>query len=491
MLPTIFSDIETKLNFDFDAIDQYVNSNCDNSYYIDNLHSPLQNQDKNKIVKDYFKSIIGGYNHILISKYLQNYNSLSHNILLPYLNDWNNEISIDNLVIISNPKDSERIAKRHIKKAPIFKSVVNDSVISTTDNDDWKNQRYELNNYFLPNYSLKKLFNLSKERANISEEILKTLSNNYTNSVNMSEYFLNETQSQLQLVLFGFNKEFEQKTNKRIRDVFVGINTEYAKEFSLSALNETLISNGPLSEYFKTSKEKLEKNIGNILLFAFAGHDTTGHTLTWLLYELCKHPKYKQKLIEEIDNYWNNNTIENYESFTELPYMTRCIAETLRLWPALANGTFRELEQDDYISGIDGNVELPKGTYCQIFNWTRHRNPELWGEDADSFNPERDFDNKELWANNFSGYLTASERYSPFTYSPRNCLGRNFSHIEMRLILLNIFKNHDFYLDKEQEKHVDDPKYLGLNFFTLGPSSILDDELLGMYINVFKRNSNL
>ena len=149
MLPTIFSDIETKLNFDFDIIDQYINSDCDNSYYIDNLHSPLQNQDKNKIVKDYFKSIIGGYNHILISKYLQNYNSLSHNILLPYLNDWNNEISIDNLVIISNPKDSERIAKRHIKKAPIFKSVVNDSVISTTDNDDWKNQRYELNNYFL------------------------------------------------------------------------------------------------------------------------------------------------------------------------------------------------------------------------------------------------------------------------------------------------------------------------------------------------------
>ena len=50
MLPTVFSDIETKINFDFDTIDQYVNSNCDNFYYIDNLHSPLQSQDKNKIV---------------------------------------------------------------------------------------------------------------------------------------------------------------------------------------------------------------------------------------------------------------------------------------------------------------------------------------------------------------------------------------------------------------------------------------------------------
>ena len=31
-----------------------------------------------------------------------------------------------------------------------------------------------------------------------------------------------------------------------------------------------------------------------MLLFSFAGHDTTGHTLTWLLYELCKEPKYKK-----------------------------------------------------------------------------------------------------------------------------------------------------------------------------------------------------
>ena len=42
----------------------------------------------------------------------------------------------------------------------------------------------------------------------------------------------------------------------------------------------------------------------NILLFAFAGHDTTGHTLTWLLFELCRHPQYKQKLK-------NNNTLDS------------------------------------------------------------------------------------------------------------------------------------------------------------------------------------
>ena len=70
--------------------------------------------------------------------------------------------------------------------------------------------------------------------------------------------------------------------------------------------------------------------------------------------------------------------------------------KTLRLWPAVPNGTFRELEEDDYIIGKnDKPVLLKKGTYIQIFNWAKHRNPELWGEDADIFNPDRHFNPDE------------------------------------------------------------------------------------------------
>ena len=47
--------------------------------------------------------------------------------------------------------------------------------------------------------------------------------------------------------------------------------------------------------------------------------------------------------------------------------------ETLRLWPALANGTYREIEKDEIITGYDDQpVTLEKGTYCQIINWTRN-----------------------------------------------------------------------------------------------------------------------
>ena len=73
----------------------------------------------------------------------------------------------------------------------------------------------------------------------------------------------------------------------------VGISPEYLHQYTKEALQETIISDGPLSKLFKNN-DSLEKKIGNMLLFTFAGHDTTGHTMTWLIYELCKHPHHKR-----------------------------------------------------------------------------------------------------------------------------------------------------------------------------------------------------
>jgi cytochrome P450 len=80
----------------------------------------------------------------------------------------------------------------------------------------------------------------------------------------------------------------------------------------------------------------------------------------------------------------------DYDDLTRLPFMTQCVMETLRLWPAVPNGTFREMQFDDVITGPGGkDVKVPKGTYVQILTWPRHRNKDLWGEDADEFNPVR------------------------------------------------------------------------------------------------------
>jgi len=486
-IPSFFSEKETILSFDYSQINKYINSSIDKSFFIPNLSPP---DDRHNLCSEYLKSILQGYNHIYISKILENINNPSANICLPLLNQWNDKLSIDNIVIINNPDDAKRICKYHIKKAPIFKELLNDSIISTTDNENWKNQRNEMNSAFLPNLSLSKIFPESVKRSKLSIELLIKMSDDYTEPVNMSDFFLNETQAQLQKAMFGFSDEFESKTNKRIRNVFAGINTEYLDGFISEALKETQKSNGPASKIFQNSND-LQTNIGNMILFAFAGHDTTGHTLTWLLYELCKNPHYKRKLIQEIDQYWDNNPDENYDTFNQLPFMTKCITETLRMWPALDNGTYRELENDETIHGINGNeIILEKGTYCQIINWTRHRNPDLW-TDPHIFNPDRNFKDSEIWDyKGFGAYNLESDRFSPFTYGPRNCLGKNFAHMEMRIILLNIFKNHDFILEQKQMNTINDPKYMGINTFTMGPQDV-HGGLIGMYMNIHLRKSKI
>ena len=488
MIPTLFSDKTELLTYDYDKLREWVDGESDHSVYHENLSVP---RDKGPLCVRYYKSIMLGYNHRFIDKTLQTLWTRS-NIAFPLLHQWHGSPRIDTLVIINHPDDAQRICKRHVKKTPIFKSFLYDSLISTTDNDDWKAQRSTMNMAFLPILSLQKIFPKSQQRAHLCMDVLRQMSDSYTKPVNMSEFFLSETQAQLQLSMFGFSNEFQEGTNKQIRDAFSGIDVGYTDTFASHALDEMKTSQGPLSQIFDPSDDEFKQK-GNMLLYAFAGHDTTGHTLTWLLYELCRHPRYKQELIQEIDAYWSRHPTETYESFHELPFMTRCLMETLRLWPALANGTYRELETEETIQGIDGQpVQIPKGTYCQIINWTRHRNPELWGSDVSTFNPHREFHDSEIWDHaGFGMYHVASDRFSPFTYGPRNCIGKNFSHMEMRLILLNLFKSYDVSLSEVQQRFLGTTPSPEVNLFTMGPKSPYTEELYGMYLHVRPRKSRL
>ena len=145
-------------------------------------------------------------------------------------------------------------------------------------------------------------------------------------------------------------------------------------------LEELELSDGPLSQAMKDRNSESDSKseiFGNALIFPFAGHDTTANTLTWLIYELGKNNDTMTKLQKEVDNFWLDIKDQDnitFEDFKKLPYMTRCIMEILRLWTAIPNGTSRELVEDDYIVGKGGeSVKIPKGTYVQIPNWTRHR----------------------------------------------------------------------------------------------------------------------
>ena len=428
--------------------------------YIDNfnyellkkLGSPCNKFTVNFILNEIDKETMKGKNLILYEKYQKIFcdDGLSSNFVVPFV-DYEYTVDfkkhIRDLTVINNPNDAERIVENHVKKMANLKPYVLDSIISTTNVDNWRAQREDYQPAFSINHSLKKIIPISNNCAKESVDKLWKLSENGSKEVNINEFLLNETHGQLQKAMFGFSDEFENRTNKKIRDTFSGDNEEYKKYMVKDLLSEVRISNGPLSKAMnKRSKKNLTKTEapGNALIFSFAGHDTTGNTLTWLIYEISKNKSYQAKLQTEVDEFWLNQKDKEieYMDFKKLPFMTRCIMETLRLRTPLPNGTFRELLDDDYVIGLNGEkVLLGKGSYVQIPNIFRHLNPKLWGNDSRIYNPEREFKDEELWYNSvINSYNPSTERFSPFTYGPRDCIGKNFSQIEMRLILLYLIK---------------------------------------------------
>mmetsp|Transcript_6236 Transcript_6236/g.7584 ORF Transcript_6236/g.7584 Transcript_6236/m.7584 type:complete len:575 (+) Transcript_6236:49-1773(+) len=412
---------------------------------------------------------------------------------------------LTSMVIINNPEDAARIARLHVKKAPNFTPQLFDSIISTQNNQYWGIQRDHFVEIFLPKKSLAQIFPTSLARAQKccdKMDALRKASGEY--GVQVHDFFLHEAQAQLQMALFGMDEEFMEKTNKGIRDAFAGINPdmEFAKNMCLEMLDkvgsnpnfsvpseEEVVSGkkpvfGPLSKIVYEASNTLDMNLkdqfGNMMLILFAGHDTTGHTMTWLTYELAKHPEYQQKLHQEVDQFFKdlNGRDPVYEDCEKLPFLTRCVMETLRLWPAVLNGTFRQLQYNEEIVGPGGKpVALPKGTYVQIPNWSRHRSKNLWGEDAEEFNPMREFSEDEVWGGHFKGYNPASKRFSPFTFQPRDCLGKNFAQMEMRMILAHLFHKFSFSLSEPYKQWNSDSAPLENNQGTSGPRDLTPEGL--------------
>ncbi len=398
------------------------------------------------------------------------------NIVVPTLMSSDDETPFKtNMVILNNAEDCLRIAKNHVKKMPNFSSVLFQSLISTTDNDHWKKQRSFMNEIFLPKMSLAKIFPISLERAKVCADRLDKIRLNPKkpeHGVQMHEFYMYEAQAQLQLALFGMDNEYMERSNASIRDAFngnprpnegvgfwcfdmmqqVGKNSAFAAVSDPEVLSGEKELFGPLSKNVDNLATTMDMNVrdqfGNMFLILFAGHDTTGHTMTFLTYELAKHPEYQKRLHDEVDKFYEmlGGRDMTYEDLDHLPFLTRCVMETLRLHAAVANGTFRELQYDDYVIGPGGKPTLlKKGTYVQVVNQLRQRNPTYWGEDANEFNPDRDFKDDEIWGGEtFAAFNPSSARFSPFTFAPRDCLGKNFAQMEMRTILANVFHKFSF-----------------------------------------------
>ncbi|KAF8499905.1 cytochrome P450 [Hysterangium stoloniferum] len=174
----------------------------------------------------------------------------------------------------------------------------------------------------------------------------------------------------------------------------------------------------------------------NILL---AGRDTTMATLTFVIYCLSQNPSVLATLRAEILETVGSSQIPTYEAIKECRYLRAVINETLRLYPPVPLN-FRRCKNSITWPARDGGLPfyIPGGVDVAYSTWLMHRRTDLWGPDAEIFDPDRFLDaraHKYLAANPFI--------FLPFNAGPRICLGQQFAYNEVSCMLVRILQSFD------------------------------------------------
>ncbi|KAI6777585.1 Cytochrome P450 [Emericellopsis cladophorae] len=151
-----------------------------------------------------------------------------------------------------------------------------------------------------------------------------------------------------------------------------------------------------------------------------------------LLDEAERVDKTRQaKLRREIDETLRGRQ-PTYEDIKSMVYLGRIVRETLRMYPPIPfNG--RVAVCDTVLprgGGPDGKapIYVQKGRQIAYSVFPMHRRADLWGSDADEFQPDR--------------WETARPRfaYLPFSAGPRICPGQHFATIESSYFLTRLLQ---------------------------------------------------
>ncbi|XP_035944966.2 cytochrome P450 4F3-like isoform X1 [Halichoerus grypus] len=175
--------------------------------------------------------------------------------------------------------------------------------------------------------------------------------------------------------------------------------------------------------------------------FMFEGHDTTASGLSWVLYNLAKHPEYQERCRQEVQELLRDREPQEIEwdDLAQLPFLTMCIKESLRLHPPVTV-IARRCTQD--VGLPDGRV-IPKGSTCVISIFGIHHNPSIW-PDPEVYNPFR-FDPEIPQKRSPLAFI-------PFSAGPRNCIGQTFAMTEMKVVLALTLLRFRFLPDEEEPR---------------------------------------
>jgi len=180
-------------------------------------------------------------------------------------------------------------------------------------------------------------------------------------------------------------------------------------------------------------QQEIEAQVWNILL---AGSDTTGTSLSWIVYWLMQNPKVQAEIAAEVERLLGNRDLpESFEEVQKFKVIDNVIHEALRLCPP-APILLLKANRDTQLGG----VSLPEGAHISLLC-----RPSAWNEDnftrAREFIPERwdDARRPKDWRHN-------SKYFFAFGGGSRLCPGMALAMMEITCVLAGMFRS--FTLEK-------------------------------------------
>ncbi len=184
-----------------------------------------------------------------------------------------------------------------------------------------------------------------------------------------------------------------------------------------------------------TGEKLSDENIRyQMVTFLIAGHETTSGLLSFVCYLLLKNPEVMLKAQSLVDAVLGDG-MPRFEHLAQLRYLEQILMESLRLWPTAPAFGVKPIED----TLLAGRYPLTTKDTVLVLQPTLHRDPAVWGGDAEAFRPER-------FAPEAAETLPPNA-WKPFGNGARACIGRPFAMQEAQLVLAMMLQRFDIVMD--------------------------------------------